>query len=32
VAADPSLAESEPVGPDEGARERFRDFARRLGA
>ena len=32
VAADPSLAEAEPVGPDEGARERFRDFARRLGA
>ena len=31
VAADPSLAEAEPVGPDEGARERFRDFARRLG-
>jgi len=31
VAADPSLAEAEPVGPDEGARERFRAFARRLG-
>jgi hypothetical protein len=31
VVADPSLAEAEPVGPDEGARERFRDFARRLG-
>jgi hypothetical protein len=30
VAADPSLAEAE-VGPDEGARERFRAFARRLG-
>jgi hypothetical protein len=30
VAADPSLAEAEPVGPDEGARERFRAFARRL--
>jgi hypothetical protein len=31
VAADPSLAEAEPVGPDEGARRRFRAFARRLG-
>jgi hypothetical protein len=31
VAADPSLAESEPVGPDEAARERFRAFARGLG-
>jgi hypothetical protein len=31
VAADPSLAEAEPVGPDEDARERFRAFARRLG-
>ena len=31
VAADPSLAEAEPVGLDEGARERFRAFARRLG-
>jgi hypothetical protein len=31
VAADPSLAEAEPVGPDEEARERFRAFARRLG-
>jgi hypothetical protein len=31
VGADPSLAETEPVGPDEGARERFRAFARRLG-
>jgi hypothetical protein len=31
VASDPSLAESEPVGPDEAARERFREFARRLG-
>jgi hypothetical protein len=30
AAADPSLAEAEPVGPDEGARERFRAFARRL--
>jgi hypothetical protein len=31
VASDPSLAEAEPVGPDEAARERFREFARRLG-
>ena len=31
VAADPSLAEAEPVGPDEAARERFRAFARGLG-
>lgn len=31
VRADPPLAEAEPVGPDEGARERFRAFARRLG-
>jgi hypothetical protein len=30
VAADPQLAEEEPVGPDEAARERFRDFARRI--
>jgi hypothetical protein len=30
VAADPSLAEEEPVGPDEEARERFRRFAREL--
>jgi hypothetical protein len=33
VAADPSYGEDEPVGPDEGARERFREFAkRRLGS
>jgi hypothetical protein len=33
IAADPRYAEEEPVGPDEGARERFRAFARkRLGA
>jgi hypothetical protein len=32
VAADPKLAEDEDVGPDEGARERFRDFARKLGS
>jgi hypothetical protein len=31
VAADPKLAEEEPVGPDDAARERFRRFARDLG-
>jgi hypothetical protein len=30
VAADPKLAEAEPVGPDEGAKERFRRFAKKL--
>jgi hypothetical protein len=30
VAADTKLAEEEPVGPDEEARERFRRFAKRL--
>jgi hypothetical protein len=30
VATDPRLAEEEPVGPDERARERFREFARKL--
>jgi hypothetical protein len=30
VAADPKLAEEEPVGPDEEARERFRRFAKEL--
>ena len=30
VAADPKLAEDDPVGPDEEARERFRSFARKL--
>lgn len=30
VGADPKLAEEEPVGPDEGARDRFREFARKL--
>jgi hypothetical protein len=30
VAADPKLAEEEPVGPDEQARERFRRFASEL--
>ena len=33
IAADPRYADEEPVGPDEGARERFRVFARkRLGS
>ena len=32
VAADPRYADEEPVGPDDAARERFRQFARkRLG-
>ena len=30
VAADPKLAEEEPVGPDDEARERFRRFAKEL--
>jgi hypothetical protein len=30
VAADPKLAEEEPVGPDEDARERFRRFAKEV--
>jgi hypothetical protein len=30
VAADPKLAEEDPVGPDEEARERFRRFAKKL--
>jgi hypothetical protein len=29
VAADPRYAEEEPIGPDEAARERFREFARK---
>ena len=29
VAADPAYADEEPLGPDDAARERFRDFARR---
>ena len=29
IAADPSYAEDEPLGPDDEARERFREFARR---
>jgi hypothetical protein len=32
ILADPRYADDEPLGPDEGARERFREFARkRLG-
>jgi hypothetical protein len=29
VAADPRLADHEPLGPDDGARERFREFAKK---
>jgi hypothetical protein len=29
IAADPRYADDEPLGPDEGARDRFRAFARR---
>jgi hypothetical protein len=32
VAADPKLADDQPLGPDEAARERFRAFARGLDA
>jgi hypothetical protein len=33
ILADPRYADDEPLGPDEGARQRFREFARkRLGA
>jgi hypothetical protein len=33
IAADPSYADDEALGPDESARDRFRDFARKqLGA
>jgi hypothetical protein len=33
IAADPRYADDEALGPDENARERFREFARRqLGA
>jgi hypothetical protein len=28
IAADPKYGDDEPLGPDEGARERFREFAR----
>ena len=30
IAADPSYGEDEPLGPDQDARERFREFARKL--
>ena len=29
IAADPKYADEEPMGPDEAARERFREFARK---
>ena len=29
IAADPRYADEEPIGPDEAARDRFREFARR---
>jgi hypothetical protein len=29
IAADPKYADEEPLGPDEAARDRFRDFARK---
>jgi hypothetical protein len=29
IAADPRYADEEPLGPDEGARDRFREFARK---
>jgi hypothetical protein len=29
VAADPRYADDEPIGPDDAARERFRDFAKK---
>jgi len=29
IAADPKYADEEPLGPDDGARERFREFARK---
>jgi hypothetical protein len=33
IAADPKYADEEPLGPDEAALERFREFARKqLGA
>lgn len=31
VAADPAYVADEDLGPDDGARERFREFARKLG-
>jgi hypothetical protein len=30
IAADPRYGEEEPLGPDDGARDRFREFARKL--
>ena len=30
IAADPTYADEGPLGPDEAARERFKDFARKL--
>jgi hypothetical protein len=30
IAADPSYADDEQLGPDEAARDRFREFARKL--
>ena len=30
IAADPRYGDDEPLGPDEGARDRFREFARKL--
>jgi hypothetical protein len=30
IAADPRYGEEEPLGPDDAARDRFREFARRL--
>ena len=29
IAADPRYADEEPIGPDDEARERFREFARK---
>jgi hypothetical protein len=29
IAADPKYADEEPLGPDDGARERFKEFARK---
>jgi hypothetical protein len=31
IAADPSYGEEEDLGPDDAARDRFREFARKLG-
>ncbi len=32
IAADPRYGEDEQIGPDQAARDRFRDFARKLDA